>query len=78
MSMWERVQFIITNIRSIMLAGVVAWLLIVFTLDLIGLIDVEVDCPSCMKVIKLIQPAFADDGTQRIQPDAPLTIRVRI
>jgi hypothetical protein len=83
---WERVKFIITNLKWIVLAGLVGWTLIILTLDIVGVIDLKVDCPSCSNAIdsilnKVVGSASAQDRVVLDQPSvdgAMLVVRVRI
>lgn len=44
-------------------AGIVWWLLAALTLDVLGLIDIEVDCAICGRLIdRVIPDAMASDG----------------
>ncbi len=77
---WESVRFWIANAKSIAIAGLIFWLIIVLSLNLAGLIDVETDCPICARIIDHILPdALASNGGPAVAHDgAWLRFRVTV
>lgn len=60
---WPTIKFFIVHAKAIAFAGIVWWLLAALTLDVLGLIDIEVDCAICGRLIdRVIPDAMASDG----------------
>lgn len=80
--MWEKVKFIVSNLKSITMAGVVFWAIVVLTLQLAGLIDIEARCPSCARYFDKAFTAILSDASAaskdvvRFETSAPLTVTV--
>lgn len=84
--MWEKLKALIdaatlTRWIIIMLVGFASWLMLIFTLEFMGLIDIDVQCGDrCMHLINslfsLVKPASALDF-QSGSPSAPLFVQVK-
>lgn len=48
---WPHIKFFIVHAKAIAFAGAIWWLIIAMTLDILGAIDIEVDCGVCSRVI---------------------------
>lgn len=80
---WERTKFVIEHIKAIVIAGAVLWTLVIFTLDLTGLIDIQADSPTLGALIEkiidhLFPAAIASPLDHHSTTDRGALIRVRI
>ncbi len=76
--MWDRVKFIVENLRTIMFAGIVAWVLIVLSLQLAGFIDIQAQCPGdrCTKLIEWAIKSAEAAPLNSTPHGAPVVFRV--
>lgn len=84
--MWEKLKALIdavtlTRILATLGIGFALWLMLIFTLEFAGLIDIDVQCQDrCMHLIdelfSLVKPAKASDWQSGL-PSAPLFVQVR-
>ena len=84
--MWEKLKGLfdavtLTRILGTLVIGFAIWLMLIFTLEFAGLIDIDVQCGDrCLHLINslfsLVKPAQAID-LQSGSPSAPLTVQVR-
>lgn len=78
--MWDRIKFVIENLKAIILAGVIFWAPAVAGLQILH-ISLELECQSkCMQIIDwTIHSAYADQiGQISSRPSAPLPIRLAL
>lgn len=77
--MFRQFKFIIEHIKSIALSGAVLWLLVILTLDLFGVVDVQAECPICAKMIEAIIPkAFAGTVLPPVTSEPLLRVRFTV
>lgn len=78
--MFEKIKFIIENLKTIVFAGVVFWLLIVLSLQLAGLVNIETQCNGhCADFIKsIIHSAEASTGPMVASVSAPIQVTVHL
>jgi hypothetical protein len=76
---WDHLKFIIENIKSIVFAGVVFWILIVLSLQLAGLIDIQAQCGGD-RCTRFIEWAIKSAAADTLEPhySAPLNVRVAL
>ncbi|WP_295135415.1 hypothetical protein [uncultured Reyranella sp.] len=88
--MWDRIKSLIdavtlTRILATLIFGFAFWLMVIFTLEFAGVIDIDMQCGDrCMHLIdsifSLIKPAPASAmglDYEIGRPAAPLTVQVR-
>lgn len=83
--MWQKVQFIVSNLPKIAAAGFVFWLLVILSLQMAGVMDIETRCPYCIRLMdKTIEHFISDanaatpDVVLSKQDTAPMTVTVTL
>ena len=78
--MWDRIKFLRENLRMILIAGVVFWLIIVISFQLTGLIDISARCDSrCVDFFKsILSPIKSADAADTISQKVPAPITISV
>jgi hypothetical protein len=66
--MWQKVQFIVANLREIRLTSMWFWIMLVLTVQLLGLIDIEARCPPCGRVFDKVMELVISDANATGNP----------
>jgi hypothetical protein len=78
-NIFETLSFIANHLKAIAIAGLIFWLIVLATLDVSGLIDLEVDCPWCLRLMpSLITDAMASSEKTSVIGVEPVYVRVRL
>lgn len=77
---WAHIKCFIAHAKAIAFVGIVSWLLAALTLDMLGLIDIEVDCAICGRLIdRVIPDAMASTTPIKLLPESvPPFVTVRL
>lgn len=78
-AIWAEVKFLIEHIKEITLAGMIWWMMLLLSAQILGLIDIEAQCPQCGSIFEhVIKSASAATTLPEPSTNAPMLIRVTV